>query len=219
LRGIAPGTGSSYGSGTASNPTSVIYPGSDGADGIGGANGGNGGDGFPLSVLGNSEIRYAIGELLGDNDAWLGGGGGGGSGVNLATNQPIWGIGALVPGAGGKWSGGNGGQYAEFQYADNKPAGKNGKPFTGGGGGGGTFHNPVTSGSRANENWILGGGKGGGGLVVMHVKIKDRFVMLQPMRGSHEEPMSVRSPLLHGIGNLFFSWKYADSNAVLKVQR
>ena len=45
---------------------SVIWPGENGADGIADAAGGKGGNGFPLSALGDSEVRYAIGELLGD---------------------------------------------------------------------------------------------------------------------------------------------------------
>ena len=220
LRGIAPGTGSSYGAGTAAKPTSVIYPGSNGADGIGDGYGGKGGDGFPLSALGESDVRYAIGELLGDNDAWLGGGGGGGSGRNTDANAAIWGKGAYTPGPGGNWSGGQGGLYTAGSYNSNYTLamGANGKPFTGGGGGGGTFFNPVTSGSAAANNYIIGGGKGGGGLVVMHVKIKDRFVMLQPMRGSENDPMSIRTLFLNGISLLSFSWKDAHSNAVLKVQ-
>ncbi|MBP3406121.1 MAG: hypothetical protein J6N18_08480, partial [Kiritimatiellae bacterium] len=220
LRGIAPGTGSSYGAGTAAKPTSVIYPGSNGADGIGDGYGGKGGDGFPLSALGESDVRYAIGELLGDNDAWLGGGGGGGSGRNTDANAATWGKGAYTPGPGGNWSGGQGGLYTAGSYNSNHTLamGANGKPFTGGGGGGGTFFNPVTSGSAAANNYIIGGGKGGGGLVVMHVKIKDRFVMLQPMRGSENDPMSIRTLFLNGISLLSFSWKDAHSNAVLKVQ-
>ena len=221
LRGVAPGTGSSYGAGNATKPTSVIYPGSDGSDGIGGANGGKGGDGFPISVMGESEVRYAIGELLGDNDAWLGGGGGGGSGINTEEKyKKLWGAGAYSPGGAGKGGGGQGGLYTAGSYNTNYQLamGYEGKPFTGGGGGGGTFHNPVTNGSAAASNWIIGGGKGGGGLVVMHVKLKDRFVMLQPMRGNEKEPMSIRTPFLNGISLLSFSWESAHSNAVLKVQ-
>ena len=215
LRGIDPGNGSSY---APANNQAVIWGGTNGWDGIGGAVGGNGGDGFPLSALGDSEIRYAIGELLGDNDAWLGGGGGGGTGINTDANKAKWGTGALTPGAGGRFSGGQGGLYTEFKYSDNKRGGKNGKPFTGGGGGGGTFHNPVTSGSASGSNWILGGGNSGSGLVVMHVKVKDRFAMLQPMRGSETKPMSIRSLFLNGISLLSFSWKDAHKDAVLKVQ-
>jgi len=218
LRGIAPGNGSNYGAGNSTNPTSVIYPGQDGADGVGDGYGGKGGDGFPLSALGESDVRYAIGELLGDNNAWLGGGGGGGSGRNTDANAATWGKGAYTPGPGGNWSGGQGGLYTELTYANNKAAGKPGVMFAGGGGGGGTFVEPVTSGTSTSKNWILGGGKGGGGLVVMHVKIKDRFVMLQPMRGSENDPMSIRTLFLNGISLLSFSWKDAHSNAVLKVQ-
>ena len=215
LRGIRPSDGVNT---AESSGKSVIWAGTNGMDGIAGAYGGNGGDGFPLSALGESEVRYAIGELLGDNDAWLGGGGGGGTGVNTDANKAKWGEGALTPGVGGKWSGGQGGLYTELKYSDNKRAGKNGVMFTGGGGGGGTFVKPVTSGTKNTENWILGGGSGGGGLVVMHVKVKDRFVMLQPMRGSENDPMSVRTLFLNGISLLSFSWKDAHKDAVLKVQ-
>ena len=219
LRGIAPGTGSSYGAGNASKPTSVIYPGSNGADGIGDGYGGKGGDGFPLSALGESDVRYAIGELLGDNNAWLGGGGGGGSGRNLAEFVSTWGAGAYTPGVGGQWSGGAGGLYTAGSYDSYTPAmGAAGKPFTGGGGGGGAFVEPWKSGNNNKSHYITGGGAGGGGLVVMHVKIKDRFVMLQPMRGYENDPMSIRTLFLNGISLLSFSWKDAHSNAVLKVQ-
>ena len=220
LRGIAPGTGSNYGAGSAAKPTSVIWAGTNGVDGVGDGYGGKGGDGFPLSALGESEVRYAIGELLGDNEAWLGGGGGGGSGTNTAANATKWGKGAYTPGPGGKWSGGQGGLYTAGGYDSNHTLamGANGKMFAGGGGGGGTFVSPVTSGSDKKKNWIIGGGKGGGGLVVMHVKIKDRFVMFQPMRGSENDPMSIRTLFLNGISLLSFSWKDAHPNAVLKVQ-
>jgi hypothetical protein len=67
LRGIRPSDGSNSAS---TSPSSVIFAGTNGMDGIAGAYGGKGGDGFPVSALGESEIRYAIAELVaGDKDA------------------------------------------------------------------------------------------------------------------------------------------------------
>ena len=221
LRGIGD-NGSNYAAGGAPNPRSVIYAGSNGTNGVGEVNGGRGGNGFPISLMGDSPVRTAIGDLLGDQDAWLGGGGGGGSGFFRATSANTnswWGIGAPTPGNGGSGGGGGGGLYSAGTYSNYQPGmGAAGTPFTGGGGGGGSFNNPVTSGGSTANNWILGGGAGGSGLVVMRVQVKDRFVMLQPMRGEESEPMSVRTPFLNGISLFSFSWKWADSNAVLHVQ-
>ena len=221
LRGIRPSDGSDSAS---TSPSSVIFAGTNGMDGSAGAYGGKGGDGFPVSALGESEIRYAIAELVAGNknaDIWLGGGGGGGSGESTNANM---GKGAGVSGAGGNGGGGQGGQYTAIQGGTSTydspgfAQGHNAALYTGGGGGGGSFYNPVSSGGSKTKNWIIGGGAGSGGLVVMHVKIKDRFVMLQPMRGSETDPMSVRTLFLNGISLLSFSWKDAHSNAVLRVQ-
>ena len=227
LRGVGD-NGNNYASGsTAANPRFVIYPGSDGENGTGEATGGKGGDGFPITVMGDSYIRTAIATLLNPEnpamDAWLGGGGGGGSGINTTqASITAFGVGAYGPGLGGNGGGGNGGLYtvSTDAYIGDTPGrmGKDAAPFTGGGGGGGSFNNPVTSGSQAANNWIRGGGKGADGLVVMHVQVKDRFVMLQPMRGSEMKPMSVRTPFMNGLSLIAFSWKWADSNAVLRVQ-
>lgn len=221
LRGIRPSDGSNSAS---TSPSSVIFAGTNGMDGSAGAYGGKGGDGFPVSALGESEIRYAIAELVAGNknaDVWLGGGGGGGSGESTNANM---GKGAGVSGAGGNGGGGQGGQYTAIQGGTStydspgSAQGHNAALYTGGGGGGGSFYNPVSSGGSKTKNWIIGGGAGSGGLVVMHVKIKDRFVMLQPMRGSENKPMSIRTPFLNGISLFSFSWKDAHSNAVLRVQ-
>lgn len=221
LRGIGD-NGINYAAGNAANPRSVIYAGSNGTNGVCELNGGRGGDGFPISVMGDSPVRQAIGDLLGDQDAWLGGGGGGGSGFFNAASSSTnswWGIGAPTPGNGGNGGGGGGGLYSAGSYSNYQPGmGKVGRAFTGGGGGGGSFNNPVTGSGNNARNWILGGGAGGSGLVVMRVQVKDRFVMLQPMRGEESEPMSVRTPFLNGISLFSFSWKWADSNAVLHVQ-
>jgi len=221
LRGIRPSDGNNSAS---TSPSSVIFAGTNGMDGTAGANGGKGGDGFPVSALGESEIRYAIAELVAGNknaDVWLGGGGGGGSGESTNANM---GKGAGVSGAGGNGGGGQGGQYTAIQVGTSTydspgfAQGHNAALYTGGGGGGGSFYNPVSSGGSKTKNWIIGGGAGSGGLVVMHVKIKDRFVMLQPMRGSETDPMSVRTLFLNGISLLSFSWKDAHPDAVLRVQ-
>ena len=218
LRGVG-----DSGSNTArSSGRSVICSGTGGFNGDG--NAGAGGNGFPVSVLGESEIRYAIAELVaGDKnaDVWLGGGGGGGSGES--TNASV-GKGAGSSGAGGNGGGGQGGQYTAITAGVSSydspgfAQGHDAVSYTGGGGGGGSFYNPVSSSGKKDKNWIIAGGKGSGGLVVMHVKIKDRFVMLQPMRGSENDPMSIRTLFLNGISLLSFSWKDAHSNAVLKVQ-
>ena len=214
LRGI--GAEGSNSAGGALNPQFVISAGADGEDGTGGATGGSGGEGFSIAVMGDSPVREAIGDLLGDQDAWLGGGGGGGSGKNTPENVDRWGNGAEGPGLGGHGNNGGGGQGG--LYTDPNGVGKNGKAFTGGGGGGGSYYYPVTEGSNPASNWIRGGGKGADGLVVMHVRLRNQFAMLQPMRGHANSPMSVRTPFLNGISQLSFSWKDADSNAVLRVQ-
>ncbi len=170
LRGIATGGGNYADEGAR---RSVVYAGSDGADGTGGVAGGKGGDGFPISIMGDSPIRVTIGNLVGDQDAWLGGGGGGGSGRNGSGYSEMWGVGAELPGEGGRGGGGSGGLYTAGTYYDYQSGlGKNGAPFTGGGGGGGSFMEPVTNASSAASNWILGGGKGADGFVVMLVKVK-----------------------------------------------
>ena len=218
LRGIGDGGGNSA-SGNADDPRSVIAAGSDGSPGA--SNGGKGGNGFPISVMGDSPIRSAIGKLLGNNNAWLGGGGGGGSGKNTTSaTVSAYGNGADSPGPGGNGGGGKGGDHTIGSYNANyqNAMGRSGAPFTGGGGGGGAFKNPVTSGSSAANNWILGGGAGGSGLVVLRVKMKNKFVLLQPMRGDENDPMSVRTLFMDGISLLGFSWRNADANAKLYVQ-
>ena len=218
------GVGASGGNSPLQNGGSVICAGTNGVAGIGGGNGGSGGSGFQISQLGESEIRYVIAELLTgrrDGDKWLGGGGGGGSGISASDNYSV-----PHPGFGGMDSGGQGGYHSTISggagsnsYDDPGTAkGSPGVPCTGGGGGGGSFFDPVQSGGDKSSNWIIAGGAGGSGLVAMHVKIKDRFVMLQPMRGEAKSPMSIRTPFLNGISHLSFSWKDAHSNAVLKVQ-
>ena len=171
LRGVGSNGGNYADEG---NKGSVIYGGSDGADGTSGVSGGKGGDGFSIAVLGDSPIRTAIGDLLGSQDAWLGGGGGGGSGRNLVAYEEIWGVGATTPGDGGNGGGGRGGLYTAGSYSVNYQLGMgaNGAPFTGGGGGGGSFMEPVTNDSSTASNWILGGGKGADGLVVVLVQVK-----------------------------------------------
>ena len=209
------GVGDDGGNTPLNNGRSVIHAGTNGYDAAEGLAAGFGGNGFEIKYLGDSEIKKAIVDLLGDrNDGWLGGGGGGGSGLNLDGNKENWGTGAYTFGSAGKGGGGQGGEYTNPDKAE----GADGVPFTGGGGGGGSFSNPVSSGGQVGVNQIKRGGDGGCGLVVLRVKIRDRLALLQPMRGSENKPMSIRTPFLNGISLFSFSWKDAHSNAVLKVQ-
>ena len=218
LRGIGDGGGNSA-SGNAADPRSVISAGADGMAGVGNSAGGKGGNGFELSAMGDSPIRTAIGNLLG-NVARLGGGGGGGGGKNTTSATiTTYGNGADSPGPGGSGGGGKGGNPSGASYSSYQAGmGVAGTPCTGGGGGGGAFKNPVTSGSSTANNWILGGGAGGSGLVVMRVKMKNKFILFQPMRGDVTKPMSVRTLFMDGISLLGFSWRWADTNAILRVQ-
>ena len=198
------------------SPNNISYYGGDGEHGVAGASAGRGGRGFPVSAIFDEEIRKTVMKLAGiGENGWVGGGGGGGGGTNAPANQATYGLGALYRGK-GLDGGGDGAEMADT-YNGTLPGG-DGANFIGGGGGGGAIHAVVNSSGNNARNWITRGGKGGDGVVILHVRTGDRVAMLQPMRGTAEDPMSVRTPFMNGISLLGVSWKWADSNAVLHVQ-
>ena len=80
------------------------------------------------------------------------------------------------------------------------------------------MHSTLNSGGNNARNWITRGGRGGDGIVAIHVRVNNRAVLLQPMRGDPAMPMSVRSPLMDGMSMVGLSWKWADENALLRIQ-
>ena len=199
-----------------SNTNNVTYAGTDGVHGVAGSGAGNGGRGFPISAIGDEAIRKAIMKLTGLSESdRLGGGGGGGAGTNATTNVEKQGVGSISAGIGR--DGGSDGAVSAATYAASYGA-KDADRFRGGGGGGGAIHAVLQSGGNNARNWLTRGGRGGDGIVVLHVRVSDRTVLLQPMRGETTHPMSVRTPIMSGMSLLALSWKWADPNALLRVQ-
>lgn len=197
----------------------IIVSGGDGGHGTSGVAGvaGLGGTGFKVSDIPDEAIRDAIKSIFNLNDSdGLGGGGGGGGGTNAASYVATYGYGA-GSGPGKGRDGGADGAASSQTYNSAMPGGdaRNG---LGGGGGGGSMHAALQSGGNNARNWLTRGGCGGDGIVVLHVRVIDRAVLLQPMRGSETSPMSVRTPFMDGISSLAVSWKWADPNALLHVQ-
>ena len=154
--------------------------------------GGDGGIGFKSDITGT--VTY------------YGGGGGGGAG---------W-VATQTPGEGGQGGGGRGSEYRK----KNAVAGTDG---LGGGGGGGTWY-----GSNGPNNI---GANGGCGCVILRVRTASKLCVLQPTRSYEDEgeeqnvahdwtyPMSVRSKYMdNGLSLFSFSYRDADSNAVLRLQ-
>ena len=208
--------------GSASTPLrseDVLVQGGDGRHGVAGSDGvaGMGGSGFKIGDIPDTAIRDAIKSIYGVSDSdGMGGGGGGGGGTNAPANVTYYGYGA----GGGPGKGRDGGTdgdtpSATYSTATGAEYARNG---FGGGGGGGSIHAVLQSGGNSARNWLSRGGRGGDGLVAIHVRVLDRAVLLQPMRGSPTSPMAVRTPFLNGISSLGVSWKWADSNALLRVQ-
>ncbi len=56
------------------------------------------------------------------------------------------------------------------------------------------------------------------GIVQENVGARTREVLLQPSRAIAEEPVSLRSPLLSGLGKIAFTYRAADANAQIWVQ-
>ncbi len=197
----------------------VLVRGGDGGHGTAGLTGvaGLGGSGFKVADIPSEAIRNAIKSIygLGDSDG-MGGGGGGGGGTNTAANAAYYGYGA----GGGPGKGRDGGtdgdaMSATYETATYAAYARNG---LGGGGGGGSIRAIMNSSGSSANNWLTRGGRGGDGLVAIHVRVNDRAVLLQPMRGSPTSPMAVRTPFMNGISSLGVSWKWADPNALLRVQ-
>ncbi len=208
--------------GASSSPLSaadILVRGGDGGHGTAGVTGvaGIGGTGVKVRDIPSEAIRDALKSIYGlDDSDGLGGGGGGGGGTNTTANAAYYGYGAGGGPGKGRDGGTDGDRMSEtYNSATWAADARNG---LGGGGGGGSIRSIMHgSGSSAN-NWITRGGRGGDGLVAIHVRVNDRAVLLQPMRGAATAPMSVRTPFLNGISALGVSWKWADSNALLRVQ-
>lgn len=197
----------------------VIVSGGDGGHGVAGeySTAGLGGFGFKVSDIPDEAIRDAIKSMFNLNDSdGLGGGGGGGGGTNTPANVGTYGIGA--GGGSGKGRDGGGDGAALSETYNNAMGGHDARNGLGGGGGGGAIHAVVQNSGNTARNWLTRGGRGGDGIVVLHVRVIDRAVLLQPMRGSATSPMAVRTPFMDGISSLAVSWKWADPNALLHVQ-
>ena len=209
--------------GATSTPSGVLVQGGDGGhgranngvtetDGVAGI----GGTGFKISDIPDAAIRQAITKVFGVSESQgLGGGGGGGGGTNTVGNAAYYGYGSTTRGRGR--DGGSDGSEVATTYA-NAYGADDARNGLGGGGGGGQIHAVVYSGGNSARNWLTRGGRGGDGLVVLHVRVNNRAVLLQPMRGDPTEPMSVSTPLMDGISMLGFSWMWADANAEVHVQ-
>ena len=210
--------------GANSTPSGILVKGGDGGHGTANSSAtavdgvaGTGGSGFKIADIPDEAIRKAIIKVLGvGENQGLGGGGGGGGGTNTVANSAYYGYGSSTRGR-GRDGGSDGAANDATVYANSTPAAyaKNG---LGGGGGGGAIHAVVHSSGSNARNWLTRGGRGGDGLVVLHVRVNNRATLLQPMRGDPEMPMSVRTPLMDGISMLGFSWMWADVNAEVHVQ-
>lgn len=201
------------------NNSDVLVRGGDGGHGTAGVTGvaGLGGTGFKVRDIPSEAIRDAIKSIygLGDSDG-MGGGGGGGGGTNTTTNAGYFGYGA----GGGPGKGRDGGTDGDAMSSTYNSAtwAADARNGLGGGGGGGSIHAIMNSSGNSARNWLTRGGRGGDGLVAIHVRVNDRAVLLQPMRGTPTAPMAVRTPFLNGISSLGVSWNWAHSNALLRVQ-
>ena len=178
---------------------------------------GMGGTGFKISDIPDAAIRKAITKVFGVSESQgLGGGGGGGGGTNTTGNASYYGNGSSTRGRGR--DGGSDGAANDSTTYNASTAAAYAKNGFGGGGGGGAIHAVVHSGGSNARNWLTRGGRGGDGLVVLHVRVNNRAVLLQPMRGEPDMPMSVRTPLMDGISMLGFSWMWADEHAEVHLQ-
>ena len=201
------------------NNSDILVRGGDGGHGTAGVLGvaGLGGTGFKVRDIPSEAIRDAIKSIygLGDSDG-MGGGGGGGGGTNTTTNAGYFGYGA----GGGPGKGRDGGTDGDAMSSTYNTAtwAADARNGLGGGGGGGSIHAIMNSSGNSARNWLTRGGRGGDGLVAIHVRVSDRSVLLQPMRGTPTSPMAVRTPFLNGISSLGVSWNWAHSNALLRVQ-
>ena len=162
---------------------------------------GKGGDGKPSDITG-STVYYG------------GGGGGGGGNTCGGTETTTAASATLGGGAGGLGGGGRGANRSPS--AATKDKAEDGVDGLGGGGGGG---------GHSNGN---AGGHGGCGCVILRVRTASKLCVLQPTRSypvsgdqyeNSEYPMSVRSKYMdNGLSLFSFSYRDADSNAVLRLQ-
>ena len=183
-----------------------------------------GGGGADLTAAGEGKDANATEDKAGDGGAgrasditgttvyYGGGGGGGGGDGNKSPNSSQGGVGGI----------GGGGNGPPAKAALTARAYMDGTDGLGGGGAGGSHGG--TAGTNA-------GGKGGCGCVILRVRTASKLCVLQPTRGYENDgeeqgvahdwtyPMSVRSRYMdNGLSLFSFSYRNADSNAVLRLQ-
>jgi hypothetical protein len=172
-----------------------------------------GGGGADLTELGMGQDGNATDDKAGDGGAgrasditgttvYYGGGGGGGAGDGSHTPNSAMG------GAGGIGGGGDG-PPAKAALTDR--AYMDGTDGLGGGGAGG---------SHGGAAGTSAGGRGGCGCVILRVRTASKVCVLQPTRSEDaESPIGLRSPFMcNGLSTFGFSYRNADSNAVLRLQ-
>ena len=180
-----------------------------------------GGGGADLTEAGMGQDGNATDNKAGDGGAgrasditgtvvyYGGGGGGGGGDGNKTPNSAQGGLGGI--GGGGK------GPPAKAALSD-----RNYMDGTDGLGGGGA------GGSHSGAAGTNAGGRGGCGCVILRVRTAAKLCVLQPTKSypadgpeyqNADYPMSIRSKWLdNGLSLFSFSYRDADSNAVLRLQ-
>ncbi|MGN0889208.1 MAG: glycine-rich domain-containing protein [Kiritimatiellia bacterium] len=155
------------------------------------ADGGKGGDGVANDITGEW--------------VYYGGGGGGGAGWSAGASYNYG-------GDGGKGGGGRGADAYGSGTKDKVTVGNGVDGLGGGGGGGGGWNDN-------NAHKAARGGKGGNGVVILHMKSASKVCTLQPSRGDVEFSQGLRSPYLeNGLSMFSFNYANANSNSVLWLQ-
>ncbi len=155
------------------------------------ADGGKGGDGVANDITGEW--------------VYYGGGGGGGAGWSAGASYNYG-------GDGGKGGGGRGADAYGSGTKDKVTVGNGVDGLGGGGGGGGGWNDN-------NAHKAARGGKGGNGVVILHMKSASKVCTLQPSRGDIEFSQGLRSPYLeNGLSMFSFNYANANSNSVLWLQ-
>ena len=155
------------------------------------ADGGKGGDGVANDITGEW--------------VYYGGGGGGGAGWSAGASYNYG-------GDGGKGGGGRGADAYGSGTKDKVTVGNGVDGLGGGGGGGGGWND-------SNAHKAARGGKGGNGVVILHMKSASKVCTLQPSRGDVEFSQGLRSPYLeNGLSMFSFNYANANSNSVLWLQ-
>ena len=155
------------------------------------ADGGKGGDGVANDITGEW--------------VYYGGGGGGGAGWSAGASYNYG-------GEGGKGGGGRGADAYGSGTKDKVTVGNGVDGLGGGGGGGGGWNDN-------NAHKAARGGKGGNGVVILHMKSASKVCTLQPSRGDVEFSQGLRSPYLeNGLSMFSFNYANANSNSVLWLQ-